>query len=117
MGIANKYNKAGVFTYNAPKDVPFTTLESLYKTNGEGVVYPLHSLYINRKSQYGDSPVAITDGFFVNLPRHMLDTVLNMMQDEEFISAVNSGHVSFTVRPYTMKGQSKQLYSVNWLDT
>lgn len=116
MSIASKYNKGSAFTYQAPKDTPFTTLESLYKTDGEGVVYSLHSLYINRKGMYGDAPVAITDGYFVNLPKHTLDTVYSMLEDMEFIGAVNSGHVGFTVRPYVRNGDNKPLYSVTWLD-
>lgn len=116
MSIASKYNKGSAFTYQAPKDTPFTTLESLYQTDGEGTVYPLHSMYINNKSKYGDTPVAITDGYFVNLPRHMLDTVRDMMADMELIAAVNDGHVGFTVRPYVRNGDNKPLYSVTWLD-
>lgn len=117
MSIASKYNKGSAFTYQAPKDTPFTTLESLYKADGEGTVYPVHSLYINTKSRYGDSPVAITDGYFVNLPRHMLDTVKEMMVDGDFVAAVNSGNVGFTVRPYVRNGDNKPLYSVTWIDT
>lgn len=116
MSIASKYNKGSAFTYQAPEDVPFISLEKLFHTGGEGVVYPLHSLYINNKSKYGDAPVAITDGYFVNLPRHMLDTVREMMGDMELIAAVNGGHVGFTVRPYVRTGDNKPLYSVTWLD-
>lgn len=117
MSIASKYNKGSAFTYQAAEDTPFISLEKLYHTGGEGAVYPLHSLCINNKSRYGDAPVAITDGYFVNLPRHMLDTVREMMADMELVTAVNSGKVGFSVRPYVRNGDNKPLYSVTWLDT
>lgn len=116
MSIASKYNKGSNFTYQAPENTPFISLEALFQQDKEGAVYVLHSLYINTKGQYGDAPVAITDGYFVNLPRHMLETANEMMKDMEFVDAVNAGKVGFTIRSYVRKGDKKQLYSVNWLD-
>lgn len=118
MGIASKYNKGSAFNYQAPEDTPFTTLESLYQSNSRETVYVIHSLYINSKGMYGDSPVAIIDGYFVNLPKHLTATVKAMMEDMEFIQAVNNNSVGFYIYTYTMKGmpKGKILYSVKWLD-
>ena len=99
MSIASKYNKGSVFTYQAPDNTPFISLEELYNGSGNGTVFPLRSLYINSKGMYGDAPVAITDDYFVNLPKHMLDTVQAMLSDGEFIQAVNNGNVGFRSGP------------------
>lgn len=116
MSIANKYNHGVRFDYTIPQDTPFIGLAKLYESEGEGVVYPIHGLYINRKSKYGEAPVAICDDMLVNLPKHLLDTVKQMLLDDEFVDAVNRGKVGFKIYTYTVKNNNSLLYSVNWLD-
>lgn len=116
MSIASKYNHGVRFDYIIPANTPFIGLASLYSESGQGTVYTLHGLYINRKSKYGDAPVAIIDGYLVNLPKHLLDTVKTMLQDDEFIDSVNAEKVGFTIYTYTVKNSNDLRYSVNWVD-
>lgn len=113
---AKKYNKGSVFTFKAPDTFEFTTLDELYTNNGIDRVYPVKALYINTKSKYGDHPVVVTDSAFVDVPKHLIDTVKEMMNDEECIDAINNGHVGFTVYSYIDKRYKRTCYSVNWVD-
>ena len=102
--IASKYNKGARFDYKMPEGAGYKNLSEI----------PIRGLYINQKSQYGDAPVAMIDGSFVNLPKHLTDTVKDMLHDDEFIAAVNAGKVGFKV--YSYENNGKTCYSVNWVD-
>jgi len=39
-----------------------------------------------------------------------------MMRDEEFVNAVNSGTIGFTIYTYETKNRAELCYSVNWVD-
>ena len=118
MSIASKYNHGARFTVQFDADTPFTSLADLYNNNGAGYVYLLRALFINRKSRYGDAPVAVAgDGenlVKINLPRFMLETVQQMLMDSEFIEAVNNKAVGFNIYPYDKEGRT--CFSVSWLD-
>lgn len=118
MSIASKYNHGVRFSVQFDTDTPFTSLADLYNNNGAGYVYLLRALFINRKSRYGDAPVAVAgDGenlVKINLPRFMLETVQQMLMDGEFIEAVNNKAVGFNIYPYDKEGRT--CFSVSWLD-
>lgn len=116
MGIANKYNKVNLFEFTIPKDFEYRSLHDLFNDNGKDFVYEVRALYINKKSKFGESPIVATNQYLVNLPKHMTDTVKEMMRDEEFVNAVNSGTIGFTIYTYETKNRAELCYSVNWVD-
>lgn len=117
-GIAGKYNHGSGFTYHAPEGTQFVNLKTLFQNSGEdeSATYLLKGVYINSKSNYGPAPVAVIVGSYVNLPKHLLGTVTEMMGDSEFVTAVNDGHVAFSIRPYVRAGDSHANFTVTWLD-
>lgn len=118
MGIASKYNHGIKFNVQIPEETPFASLADMYNNNGAGTVYLLRALYINKKSHYGDAPVAVVgdNGEYtrVNLPKFLLETVQQMLLDEEFIQAVNNKAIGFNIYPYDKDGRT--CFSVSWLD-
>ena len=111
--IAAKYNKGSRFTYELPKDAPFKSLKDF----SEDAVITLRGLYTSSKGKFGEEPNAIIDKAIVNLPKHLLGDVKDMMNDEEFIAAVNEGKVGFKVRTYEDTNYGKgTCYSVEWVD-
>ena len=95
----NQFNKTPRFEFEAPFNFEYKTLAQLA---GEGKLnHHLRSLFINTKSRYGDSPVAITNECYVNLPNHLLDTVNSLMADDEVVEAINQGTLGFVIREYT----------------
>ena len=77
-------------------------------------------LYINTKSQYGEAPVAgvadVKEPYMVNLPKHLLDQVRDMLNDTEAIEAIQLGRAGFVIRTYNPKGSNRVCYTVDWVD-
>lgn len=114
---ANKYNKQNnIFTFKTPVDFEYTTLDVLFNDNSQSYVYPVKSLFLNKKSRYGTHPVVITDHELVDLPKHLLDTVKDMIADDECVSAINNGKVGFQIYQYIDSKYKKTCYSVTWVD-
>lgn len=117
MGVVSKYNKGErKFKYQMPEEAGFKNLKDLYNENGEEYVYPLMGLYINSKGYYGDQAVALCPDYFVNLPKHMTETVREMIQDDELVQAINSNNVFFKIEEYKPKNYDKKCYSVHFLE-
>ena len=118
MGLMDKFNKGGV-----PFDIDiagftFVDLKSLYKKSPAGEVFKIDGLYINKKSSYGDHPVAILvkEEFLVDLPAHLVEDVKLMLQDPEVIEAIKNGNVGFTIHEYDQKQYKKKCYGIHWED-
>lgn len=110
MGIANKYNRGSKF------DVDTTGFEYVKLTQlNKDESYKLRGFYINTKGEYGASPVAILDDRFVNLPQHLLETVRDMLIDDDTIEAIRAGKFGFIPREYVDK-KGKTRVSVEWCD-
>lgn len=110
MMIAEKYNKGARFDYQMPENAPFKKLAEL----PQETVITCRGMFISHKGKYGDSPVALIDGAYVNLPSHLTNTVSEMLKDSELVDAVNAGKVGFKV--YSYVNNEKTCYSVNWVD-
>lgn len=117
MSFASKYNKGNKFAIDTEGWSEYRDLKSLYKENGDDFIYPIHGFYINRKSQFGDAPVIICDGYFVNCPKHLLDTVYDILASEEAIADINAGKAGFRIRTYEAKNyKNKKCYSIEFVD-
>lgn len=115
--MMNKFNSNRRFTFEASEDMPFMSLAELYLKHGADMVYPLRALYINNKSKYGPAPVAITDFAFVNLPKHMVSTVEDMINDKEVVAYINEGNAAFQITQYIPRNYPDRIaYSVEWID-
>lgn len=115
--LMSKYNSNRRFTFEASDDMPFMSLGELYVRNGGDTIYPLKALYINNKSKFGPAPVAITTFAFVNLPKHMLATVEDMIKDNETVQYINEGNAGFIIKCYTPRNYPDKIaYSVEWVD-
>lgn len=111
---ANKYNRsAQQYTVNS-EGFEYRSMKDLYEDFTADQVYELKGIYINTKSKYGDSPVFISDGIFINGPQHMLDTAREMMADPEATEAINAGKVG--MRIYQYDGNGRKCYSINFVD-
>ena len=115
MSYATKFNKGNKFTFKPVEDAQYVSLEDLYNKNPEQI-HDVKALYINTKSQFGDAPcVAIDPVIIVNLPKHLLETVKEMINDDECVDAINNNEVKFKIYSYKDKNFNKTCYGVEWL--
>ena len=115
MSYATKFNKGNKFTFKPVDDAQYVSLEDLYNKNPEQI-HDVKALYINTKSKFGDAPcVAIDPVIIVNLPKHLLETVKEMINDEECVDAINNNEVKFKIYSYKGSTFNKTCYGVKWL--
>ena len=87
----SKYNRAGQ---------EYKTLGGLFEEMPD-IIHPIRSIYINTKSKFGDAPVVVSDGYNINLPKHMTATVSEMLQDPEAMALIRAGKVGLSVYEYS----------------
>lgn len=115
MSFAKRFNKAAPkFTYKAPENTPFASAKELVQMNGIDTVYPLRACYINKKGYYGEEAVLITDSHFVNAPKHTLEVVQEILNDEYAIQQINDGNVGFKF--YNYKNRFGDQLGIEWVD-
>lgn len=113
--FADKYNKTfAEFEFEPGEDFPFCSLKNLYNGKKGDNKYIVLGMYINKKSKFGDAPVIVSEECFINLPKHLLDTVKEMLEDKELVAAINKREFGIEVYEYETNG--KTCYSVNWVD-
>lgn len=114
--FANEFNKdAKRFDVNT-EGFEYYNLEDLYDNNGADQVYPVTCFYINKKGKFGDAPVVGTDEYFVNLPQHLLETVLNIIDRAEAVKTINDNKVGFTIYQYHDDKHNKDCYSIRFVN-
>lgn len=115
MAFASRFNKSRKFDVDTT-NFEYMSLVDLYNNNGEEEVYPLTAIYINTKSKYGNAPVFATDDCFVNAPSHMLETVNEILADENAVAEINNGKVGFKIYPYHADKFNRDCFSINFVD-
>ena len=115
MSFASRYNRGSKFNVNTD-GYKYITLQELQDPADLEKVYQLLGLYINRKSKFGESPVAIISGYFVNLPKHLTNDVKEMLSDPETVDDIKAGKCGFSIREYDDKTYNRHCYSVEWSD-
>lgn len=116
MSFLDKYNKGGVTFDIDISGFTFIDLKSLYKKAPQGEVFGIDGMYINKKSSYGDHPVAILgkEELLVDLPSHLTEVVKDMLKDEEIVDGIRAGKVGFTIEEYEQKKFKKTCYGIKW---
>lgn len=118
MSFAARHTKGAIFNCNT-EGFEYFGLEALFTDNGADEVYEIQGLYINKKSEYGEAPVAILKDCFANFPQHMTEECKEILKSEEDISDIKAGKVGFKIEQYESdkkKGKDKTCYGVRWVD-
>lgn len=115
MSFAKRFNKGKKFDFNT-EGLEFTSLADLYNNNGEENIYLLKAIFINTKSKFGDTPVFASTDFVVNVPQHLLDTVKDILNDEDAIADINNNKVGFTIYPYKSEKFNVDTFGIKFVD-
>ena len=115
MSFANRFNKGRKFDYST-EGLEFTSLADLYNSNGGDKEYVLKAVFINTKSKFGDTPVFASEYFLVNAPQHLLDTVKDILSDNDAINDINNNKVGFTIYPYKSEKFNVDTFGIKFVD-
>lgn len=120
MTFGNKYGRKNVTWKVSTAGRKYFKLDDLAAQYEAGHKFMIDCMYISTKGNYGDSPVVgvhdVNASFMVNLPKHLLNDVKDMLQDMEAIEAIQLGTAGFVIRTYTPKGSNRVCYTVDWVD-
>ena len=120
MTFGNKYGRKSVTWKVTTKGRKYFKLEDLAAQYAPDRKYIIDCMYINTMSKYGDAPVVgvadVREPFMVNLPKHLLKDVHDMLQDTEAVEAIQLGRAGFKIRTYNPKGSNRVCYTVDWID-
>lgn len=104
-------NKTGYKWKVDGKDFPFKRLSEY----SEGDMLTPRGFFINSKGKYKPHPVVILDDVKVDLPDHLTDTVVKLLESKEMCEAVDTGKCMLEVYKYD-SAQRKDCFSVRFLD-
>lgn len=113
----SKMNKGQkLFNFQMPEGAEFKSLKDLYEQFGAEYIHVLTGCYISTKGNFGEQPVLLTPNYFVNAPKHLLDTVKDIMSDEDIIKQINGTNAGFVIETYKDKTHNRTCYSVRFVD-
>ena len=115
MGFAARHNKGGIDWGVNTEGFTFISRATAYEENADSV-HTLKGLYINTKGNFGDHPVAICDGYMMDLPENLLEDVKEILKNEAEIEEIKSGVVGFKVEEYQSEKFKKTCYGIRWVD-
>lgn len=104
-----------VFTFDSKGITTYKNLRTLYEENGADKVYTIRKLFV-KNGNFGLECNAVLDDVIVNLPKHKVAEVQEMIKDAEAVEAINAGLAGFMIYQYTDRKYKKQCYGVNWVD-
>ena len=114
--FASKFNKTtfGIDT----TDFKYTKLADIFNSENEGgkdVVHKINGLYVH-KSKLGYTPVIIDEENkrLVNLPSHMVETIREILADDDAVQTIKIGKVGYVIYEYESHG--KKCYSISFAD-
>lgn len=124
MGLMSKFNKGNVFKDVDTTNMEYVKLADVYDKNNPDKIFKIQGVYTNPKSKLGESCVAIGEKVQYNLPNYEVETVKEMLADDEVIKAIRAGKVGFKIEPYSNSwgvnketGEiEKEFYGIDWVD-
>ena len=109
------FNKRSKFLSVDTEGFEYKKLEELYKTYGKDEVYTVRALYIN-DTKFGKSPVAVGDRCFINLPKHLVGDIEQIINDEELVEQINLGKIGFKIYEFVSRKYNKVCYGIEWVE-
>ena len=92
----------------------FKKLSDLYKEGVKRV--QVFGFFFTKSENYGLQPIAICDGYLLNLPSHQKETISNMLKDVECYNAINNGECTLEIREYQSR-YNKTCYEITFTNT
>lgn len=102
--------------FNIDFNKPFITLKDLRDKYVNGSIFDIHAIGINRKSKYGAHPFLEVKDYLVDLPKHLLATCEEILNDTEMVEEIKEGIVGFKIKTYIDSKFNKECYTIEFVD-
>lgn len=119
MGLFSNLNKGKRFDFELPEALPKENYIKLSEIP-DGKVLEVRSIYMNRKSKYGDHYVVLAkdiDGvvYGINLPKFNNETVVGILNNDDMVAAINAGKCGIS-KGDTIHGENGDYIPTVWVD-
>ena len=119
MGLFSTLNKGKRFEFELPDALPKENYLPLSKMP-YGAVYTVRSIYLNRRSKFGDHYVVLAEDangkvYGVNLPKFNNETVIGILNNEEMVEAINAGKCGIS-KGDVQHGENGDYVLTVWVD-
>lgn len=124
MGVADRMNRGGLFTFrfSEGQEPKFINAEKLAELDPDGKTpFVVGLMYINKAGKFGDH--GVIGGTFKNeelcldCPQHMTDDIKDFMKDPEIAAQVNGGKLGCIAYKYQTKNDSRGYsYGIRFVD-
>lgn len=119
MGLFSSLNKGKRFDFELPEALPkenYLRLADLC----EDRTYTVRSIYMNRKSKFGDHYVVLAEAddgtiYGVNLPKFNNETIVGILNNDEMVAAINAGKCGIQ-KGETVHGENGDYIPTVWVD-
>lgn len=118
MSMFTDLNK-GTKLFNVEVEHP--TFKKINQFNENEVVQVL-GCYTNKKSTFGDEPIFIVRDYtgsiyFVNMPKHHLDTLNTIITNAELVQGINDGKCFIKIITYYSKKYKKNCFDFEFVES
>lgn len=114
MSFASRYNRGNRWDIKTD-NFEYKKISEVVAADGEDVPYKIFGVLYNPSGKFGESCAVILESCFVNLPKHMVETVKEILGSSEDVEDIKAGKVG--IEFYSYQGSDgKPYYSANWID-
>ena len=97
----------------------YKMLSDLYDAKKPNTVFSVYGAYIGRfyskrERREIECCFVASDGYFISLPAHLVDTVKEILTDDESCEQMNNSAAGLVIRPYEKDGET--FYSADFVD-
>lgn len=119
MGLFSTLNKGKRFDFELAGPLPKDHYLSLAEIP-DGVTLKVRSIYMNRKSKFGDHYVVLAEDpegaiYGVNLPKFNNETVIGILNNDEMVAAINAGKCGIQ-KGEERHGENGDYVTTVWVD-
>ena len=119
MGLFSSLNKGKRFDFELAEALPKDNYIKLSEM-GDGEVFKVRSIYMNRKSKYGDHYVVLAEAddgtiYGVNLPKFNNETIVGILNNDEMVAAITAGKCGIQ-KGETVHGENGDYIPTVWVD-
>lgn len=122
MSVKNRLNGRGERKFNVQleEDITYVKLSEIF-TDTTNIPLQILGAYV-KDGKFGETASLIcgagrgfnkTSNLVVNLPKHLVKDVKDLIEDNECIDDINNGNASFNTKTYLHDGQTR--YTVKWM--
>lgn len=119
MGISKHNRSRGKVFVVDTTGFEYKALGELFDAKNPDRTFSVYGAYIGRfyskrEKREVECCFVASDGYFISLPAHLVETVKEILSDQESIEQMNASEAGLVIRPYEKDGET--FYSADFVE-